>query len=76
MLRTFLEYKLREQGKQLVIIDKWYPSSKSCNVCGEINNELTLGDRVWICSCGTVHDRDINAAINIRNEGCRMLGTA
>jgi putative transposase len=76
MLRTFLEYKLREQGKQLVIIDKWYPSSKACHVCGEINNELTLADRVWTCSCGTVHDRDTNAAINIKNEGCRMLGIA
>lgn len=76
MLRIFLEYKLIEQGKQLVIIDKWYPSSKTCHVCGEINNELTLADRVWTCSCGIVHDRDMNAAINIRNEGCRMLGIA
>lgn len=74
MLRTFLEYKLKEQGKPLVIIDKWYPSSKSCHVCGEINNELTLEDRVWICSCRTVHDRNINAVINIRNEEHRMLG--
>ena len=74
MLRTFLEYKLREQGKKLVVIDKWYPSSKTCQVCGEINNRLTLTDRVWTCSCGTVHDRDYNAAINIRNEGCRMIG--
>jgi len=76
MLRTFLDYKLSEQGKQLVIIDKWYPSSKTCHVCGTINNELTLADRVWTCSCGITHDRDINAAINIRNEGCHMLGIA
>ncbi|MEQ8156454.1 MAG: transposase [Clostridiaceae bacterium] len=76
MLRTFLEYKLREQGKQLIVIDKWYPSSKTCHVCGEINNELTLADRAWTCICGTMHDRDINAAINIRKEGCRMLGIA
>ncbi|MEQ8156352.1 MAG: RNA-guided endonuclease TnpB family protein [Clostridiaceae bacterium] len=76
MLRTFLEYKLREQGKELVVIDKWYPSSKTCHICGEINNKLTLADRVWTCICGTVHDRDINAAINIRNEGCYMLGIA
>lgn len=76
MLRTFLEYKLREQGKTLVVIDKWYPSSKTCHVCGEINNELTLADRVWTCSCGAAHDRDMNAAINIRNEGCHILGIA
>ena len=76
MLRAFLEYKLKEQGKQLVVIDKWYPSSKTCHVCGKINNELTLADRTWTCTCGTVHDRDINAAINIRNEGCRILGIA
>lgn len=76
MLKAFLEYKLKEQGKQLVVIDKWYPSSKTCHVCGEINNELTLADRVWTCSCGAVLDRDINAAINIRNEGCHMLGIA
>lgn len=76
MLRTFLEYKLREQGKQLVIIDKWYPSSKTCHRCGEINNVLTLADRIWTCSCGIIHDGDVNAAINIKNEGCRMLGIA
>jgi putative transposase len=76
MLKMFLEYKLIKQGKQLVVIDKWYPSSKLCHSCGEINNELTLADRVWTCSCGAVHARDINAAINIKNEGCRMLGIA
>lgn len=76
MLRTFLTYKLREQGKQLVVIDKWYPSSKVCHVCGKINNELTLADREWICTCGAEHDRDHNAAINIKNEGCHMLGIA
>ena len=76
MLKMFLEYKLIKQGKQLVVIDKCYPSSKLCHSCGEINNELTLADRVWTCSCGAVHDRDINAAINIKNEGCRMLGIA
>lgn len=63
MLRTFLEYKLKEQGKQLVIIDKWYPSSKICHVYGEINNDLTLADRIWTCTCGIIHDRDVNAAI-------------
>ncbi len=76
MLKTFLEYKLKEQGKQLVVIDKWYPSSKLCRFCGTVNSQLTLADRVWTCSCGAVIDRDINAAINIKNEGCRILGVA
>ena len=73
MFREFLAYKLAEQGKQLVKIGKWFPSSKTCHVCGAINAELTLSDRVWTCACGSYHDRDINAAINIRNEGLRMV---
>lgn len=73
-LKTFLGYKLIEQGKQIITIDKWYPSSKLCRFCGNINEKLTLTDRFWTCSCGAVLDRDINAAINIKNEGCRLLG--
>lgn len=74
-LRTLLSYKLAEQGKQLIIIDKWYPSSKRCHVCGNDYKELTLSERNWTCRyCSTVHDRDVNAAINIKNEGCRLLG--
>lgn len=76
MLKTFLEYKLKEQGKQLVIIDKWYPSSKLCHFCSTVNDNLTLADRIWTCSCGAILDRDVNAAINIKNEGCRILGIA
>ncbi|MHB1421093.1 MAG: zinc ribbon domain-containing protein [Bacillota bacterium] len=77
MLKTFLAYKLAEQGKQLIIIDKWYPSSKLCRFCQDANKELTLADRTWICKrCGAELDRDINAAINIKNEGCRILGIA
>lgn len=77
MLKTFLAYKLAEQGKQLVIIDKWFPSSKLCRFCDNENKELALADRVWTCShCGEELDRDINAAINIKNEGCRMLDIA
>ena len=74
MFRTFLQYKLEDQGKQLFVIDKWFPSSKMCNVCGCINKELTLADREWICDCGTKHNRDHNAAINIRNFGIRTVG--
>lgn len=76
MLKRYLKYKLKEQGKQLVTIDKWYPSSKLCRFCGTVNSQLTLSDRVWTCTCGEVIDRDINAAINIKNEGCRILGIA
>ena len=77
MLKTFIAYKLAEQGKQLVIVDKWYPSSKLCHVCNHKNTALTLADRIWTCeNCGTELDRDINAAINIKNEGCRILGIA
>jgi putative transposase len=74
MFITFLEYKLEDQGKQLFVIDKWFPSSKMCNVCGCINKELTLSDREWTCECGEHHDRDANAAINIRNFGIRTVG--
>ena len=74
MFRKFLQYKLQEQGKQLVVIDKWLPSSKACHICGYINSEITLNDREWTCpSCGTHHDRDINAAINIRDQGLSQL---
>jgi putative transposase len=74
MFRTFLNYKLEDQGKQLFVIDKWFPSSKMCNICGCINKDLTLADREWTCECGTHHNRDHNAAINIRNFGIRTVG--
>lgn len=71
---TFLDYKLAEQGKKLVTIDKWFPSSKLCRHCGCINDGLKLSDRVWICpSCGEAILRDVNAAINIRNVGITQI---
>ena len=73
MFRTFLQYKLAERGKVLIKIDKWFPSSKMCNVCGAINAELTLSDREWDCECGEHHMRDLNAAINIRNVGLALV---
>lgn len=73
MFRTMLEYKLTSQGKTFAKIDRWYPSSKTCSVCGLIKDDLALADRSWTCSgCGTTHNRDHNAAINIRNIG--LLG--
>ena len=74
MFRGFLKYKLEEQGKYFVVIDKWYPSSKTCHECGHVYRELQLGDRMWVCPrCGVLILRDYNAALNIRDEGLRML---
>ena len=76
MFTVMLDYKLQEQGKQLVKIDKFYPSSQTCSICGCVNKEVkNLSVRKWECpNCGATHDRDTNAAVNIRNEGLRLLG--
>ena len=75
MFTTFLNYKLSYEGKYLVKVDKWFPSSQTCNICGYKNPQTKdLSIRKWICpQCNTFHDRDINAAINIKNEGVRLL---
>jgi putative transposase len=68
--RRQLEYKCQRYGRQLVVIDRWYPSSKICSACGHLLAELSLSTRTWQCpSCGTRHDRDINAAKNILAAG-------
>ncbi|MBS4195516.1 RNA-guided endonuclease TnpB family protein [Lederbergia citri] len=72
MFTGFLRYKLEEQGKQLIKIDKWFPSTKRCSHCGA-EKEMPLSERVYQCSCGFVLDRDHNSAINIKREGLRML---
>ena len=70
-----LAYKLEEQGKELIRIDKWYPSSQICSNCGSIHPEVKdLNVREWFCdNCLQYHDRDINAAVNIREEGRWIL---
>lgn len=74
MFSTFLAYKLAELGKTLVKVDKWYPSSKTCHVCGYVYQDLQLSERKWTCSCcNTIHDRDKNASINIKRKGLEML---
>ena len=74
MFLRFLDYKLAEQGKMLVKIDKWFPSSKTCHECGYVLEELSLSTRTWECPvCHAVHDRDRNAAKNIKMEGMRIL---
>lgn len=66
--------KVLVNDKQVVFIDRFYPSSKTCSVCGYKKRDLKLSDREWVCpKCGTKHDRDINAAVNILLEGQRML---
>ena len=72
--RRMLEYKAHWYGRKLVLVDRFYPSSKTCNHCGYINKKLKLSDRQWICpDCGKIIERDYNAALNIRDEGIRIL---
>ena len=72
--RRQLEYKAAWSGGIIVPVDRWFPSSKLCNSCGEINADLRLSDREWICSnCGNLNHRDGNAALNIRDETIRIL---
>ena len=70
-----LEYKLNDRGKHYVKVDKWFPSTQLCNCCGS-RKKLTLADRIYKCNCGLTIDRDLNAAINIKNEGLRILNAA
>ncbi|OXS14460.1 transposase [Zobellella denitrificans] len=69
-----LEYKAEWAGRQLVAIDQWYPSSKRCSCCGQVVESLPLSVRAWTCpECATEHDRDINAAVNIKAAGLAVL---
>ena len=72
---NMLEYKLRDRGKYFIKVDKWYPSSQICSRCGK-RKKLTLSERIYKCECGLTIDRDLNAAINIREEGLRILKLA
>ena len=72
MFLNMLEYKLNDRGKYFVKVGKWYPSTQTCCRCG-CTHKLGLNERIYRCSCGLTIDRDLNAAINIRNEGLKML---
>jgi len=65
--RTKLEAKCREIGIELRVVDRWYPSSKLCHECGRVKKDLRLSDRIYKCSCGYTEDRDLNAALNLRD---------
>ena len=70
-----LEHHCNKRRSRLTFVDRWFPSSKTCSVCGNINKELTLKDRTWECkNCKTNLDRDLNAAINIKRVGVSTLG--
>lgn len=72
--RRQLEYKCQWYGRQLIIIDRFYPSSKTCHNCGYIYKDLKLSDREWLCPhCKSKIDRDYNAALNILNEGLKQI---
>ena len=71
--RRQLEYKAKWYGRDIVFVDRFFPSSKLCSCCGWKNLDLKLSDRTFECKeCGIVLDRDMNASINIKNEGMRL----
>ena len=72
--KEIMAYKSGWYERDLIQIDQWFPSSKLCSNCGWKNSKLELKDREWVCkNCGTKHDRDLNAAINILNEGNKIM---
>lgn len=72
--RRILEDKAKNNYKQVIFVDRFYPSSKTCSCCGYKKRDLKLSDRFWTCPvCGEYHDRDLNAAVNILHEGERMI---
>lgn len=72
-MRSMLEYKADWYGREVVAVDRWFPSSKMCSACGALQDTMPLNIREWTCRCGAIHDRDVNAAKNIRAEGLSVL---
>ena len=70
--RKQLEYKCNDKGIQLIVADRFYPSSKLCSCCGNIKKDLKLSDRVYRCECGNRIDRDFQASINLKAYGERF----
>ena len=75
MFRSMLEYKLNERGKELVKVGRFFPSSKRCSCCGKVKEDLRLSDRIYVCTCGNIMDRDVNAAKNIKMEAERLIAS-
>ncbi|MEU3775888.1 RNA-guided endonuclease TnpB family protein [Streptomyces sp. NPDC032472] len=70
---AMLRYKCEWYGRTLVIVDRFFPSTRRCSACHARGNRLDVSIRSWTCGkCGTVHDRDVNAALNLRDEGLRL----
>jgi putative transposase len=69
-----LTHKSEWYGRTLVVVDRWFPSSKRCSGCGLVASKMPLSVRSWVCAgCGVIHDRDVNSAINIRAAGHAVL---
>ncbi|WP_442819097.1 RNA-guided endonuclease InsQ/TnpB family protein [Streptomyces sp. NBC_01235] len=69
-----LRYKCEWYGRELVVVDRFFPSTRRCSACQAVGQRLDVSVRRWTCSgCGAVHDRDVNAAVNLRDEGLRLL---
>jgi len=71
--RTMLEYKADWQGRTLIAVDRWFPSTKLCSTCGALADRMPLNVRSWTCRCGQIHDRDVSAARNILAEGLSVI---
>ncbi|MBM0225284.1 RNA-guided endonuclease TnpB family protein [Micromonospora sicca] len=67
--RSMLEYKAQWYGRKVIVVDRWFPSSKLCSTCGTVRDTMPLHVRTWTCACGAIHDRDVNAARNILAAG-------
>ena len=67
--RSMLEYKAAWYGREVIVVDRFFPSSKLCSNCGSLRQEMPLSVRTWTCDCGTTHDRDVNAARNLLAAG-------
>jgi putative transposase len=67
--RSLLEYKAAWYGREVIAVDRFFPSSRLCSVCGTLQEKLPLSVRTWTCACGTAHDRDVNAAKNLLAAG-------
>ncbi|MFI5798358.1 RNA-guided endonuclease TnpB family protein [Streptomyces sp. NPDC051677] len=69
-----LRYKCEWYGRELVVVDRFFPSTRRCSACHAVGPRLDVSVRRWTCpGCGALHDRDVNAAVNLREEGLRLL---